>query len=121
MVIAVLEARCGLRFSGKDIFLNIVGGLKITEPAADLAVAAALISALHDCALQGENVFFGEIGLTGEVRGVNHTEARVKESERLGFTRVYSPSHLLAHSTLDYVSIKNLSDLVALFKNTHSE
>lgn len=89
MVIAVLEARCGLSFAGKDIYLNIIGGLKVSEPAADLAVAAALVSALQNTPLFGKSVYFGEIGLTGEVRSVSQVESRLKESTRLGFDRAF--------------------------------
>jgi DNA repair protein RadA/Sms len=85
MVVAVLEARCGISFAGKDIYLNVVGGLKICEPAADLAMAASLVSALKNEPLFSKAVYFGEIGLTGEVRPVNQAEARLKESARLGF------------------------------------
>lgn len=86
MIVAVLEARCGISFAGKDIYLNVVGGMKITEPAADLAMAAALVSALRDQPLPGQAVYFGEIGLTGEIRSVHQSEGRLKESARLGFT-----------------------------------
>ncbi len=87
MIVAVLETRCGISLSGHDIFLNIAGGIRIAEPAADVAVAAALISALKDEALPADTVFFGEIGLAGEVRPVAQADIRLKESEKLGFKR----------------------------------
>ena len=89
MILAVLEARCGLSFGNRDIYLNVAGGLKITEPAADLAVAAALISALKNRPVPVSSIYFGEIGLTGEVRPVSHSELRLKEAEKLGFTQAY--------------------------------
>ena len=85
MIIAVLESRCGLSFANRDVYLNIAGGLKITEPAADLAVAAALMSALKNIPTPLKSVFFGEIGLAGEVRSVSQTELRLKEANKLGF------------------------------------
>jgi DNA repair protein RadA/Sms len=92
MVLAVLETRCGLAFGGADVYLNVAGGLRIAEPAADLAVAAALISALTDTPVPAETVVFGEIGLSGEVRAVGQTEARLKEAAKLGFTKAFAPA-----------------------------
>lgn len=91
MIVAVLETRCGISLSGHDIFLNIAGGIRIAEPAADLAVAAALISALKDEPLPADAVFFGEIGLAGEVRPVSQADIRLKESEKLGFKKAIIP------------------------------
>ncbi|MCH8036962.1 MAG: DNA repair protein RadA [Proteobacteria bacterium] len=91
MVLAVLEARCGLVLAGKEVYLNVAGGLRIGEPAADLAVAAALVSAATDCAVPPETVVFGEIGLSGEIRAVSQSEARLKEAAKLGFTRALTP------------------------------
>ena len=89
MILAVLEARCGLSFANRDVYLNIAGGLKITEPAADLAVAAALISALRNTPLPSQSIFFGEIGLAGDVRAVSHADLRKKEAAKLGFTQAF--------------------------------
>jgi DNA repair protein RadA/Sms len=86
MVLAVLDARCGLSFAGMDVYLNVAGGLRISEPAADLAVAAALVSARAGVALSPESVIFGEISLSGAVRPVPQTENRLKEAAKLGFT-----------------------------------
>ena len=91
MVLAVLEARCGLVLAGKEVYLNVAGGLRIGEPAADLAVAAALVSAATDRAVPPETVVFGEIGLSGEIRAVSQVEARLKEAAKLGFTRALTP------------------------------
>lgn len=91
MVVAVLETRCGVQLSGCDIFLNIAGGIKINEPAADLAVAAALMSALSGNPLPAESIFFGEVGLSGEVRQVAQADLRIKEASKLGFKEAVIP------------------------------
>ncbi|MAF98320.1 MAG: DNA repair protein RadA [Micavibrio sp.] len=91
MIVAVLETRTGLQISGCDIFLNIAGGIRINEPAADLAVAAALISALQNNPLPPETVFFGEIGLAGEVRQIAQGDLRLKEAAKLGFREAIIP------------------------------
>lgn len=92
MIVAVLETRTGLQLSGCDIFLNIAGGIRINEPAADLAVAAALISALQNNPLPPETVFFGEVGLAGEVRQVAQPDLRLKEAQKLGFSEAIIPA-----------------------------
>jgi DNA repair protein RadA/Sms len=91
MVLAVLEARCGVAIGANDIYLNVAGGLRIAEPAADLAVAAALVSALAHEPVPADMVVFGEIGLSGEVRPVSQAEARLKEAEKLGFASALMP------------------------------
>jgi DNA repair protein RadA/Sms len=92
MVLAVLEARGGLLFGGHDVYLNVAGGLRVSEPAADLAVAAALASALAQEPVPADAVLFGEIGLAGEVRQVGQTELRLKEAAKLGFGRAILPT-----------------------------
>lgn len=91
MIMAVLEARCGVALGGHDVYLNVAGGLRIAEPAADLAVAAALVSSFTGQAVPQDVVVFGEIGLSGEVRRVAHADARLKEASKLGFTRAWMP------------------------------
>jgi len=91
MILAVLEARCGVRLSGHDVYLNVAGGLRIVEPAADLAVAAALVSSLSGAALPQDAVYFGEISLTGAVRAVPQAPVRLKEAVKLGFSRAVLP------------------------------
>ncbi|KAF0099616.1 MAG: DNA repair protein RadA/Sm [Hyphomonadaceae bacterium] len=91
MLLAVIETRCGIAFGGFDIYLNVAGGMKISEPAADLAVAAALISAISGIPLPDDSVVFGEIALSGDVRSVPRVEARMKEAEKLGFTNAIIP------------------------------
>jgi DNA repair protein RadA/Sms len=91
MVLAVLEARCGVSLAGRDVYLNVAGGLRIGEPAADLAVAAALVSAALDQPLASDTVIFGEIGLSGEVRSVSQSDLRLKEAAKLGFEAAWTP------------------------------
>ncbi|NDF11759.1 MAG: DNA repair protein RadA [Proteobacteria bacterium] len=91
MVLAVLGARAGINLADKEVYLNVAGGLRINEPAADLAVAAAIVSSLAGVALPQETVVFGEIGLSGEIRPVGHGVARLKEAEKLGFSRALVP------------------------------
>ncbi|MDU8926671.1 DNA repair protein RadA [Alisedimentitalea sp. MJ-SS2] len=92
MILAVLEARCGIPFAGLDVYLNVAGGMKVSEPAADLAVAAALLSAREDAALPADTVVFGEISLSGALRAVSQTENRLKEAQKLGFTSAITPA-----------------------------
>jgi DNA repair protein RadA/Sms len=91
-VMAVLEARCGIPFAGMDVFLNVAGGMRVMEPAADLALACALLSAREDHALPPETVVFGEISLSGALRPVVQTENRLKEAQKLGFSAAIGPS-----------------------------
>ncbi len=120
MLLAVLEARCGLALSGKEVYLNVAGGLRITEPAADLAVAAALVSALSGHPVAPETVVFGEIGLSGEVRPVSQPEARLKEAAKLGFTAALTPARrrknaaATGHAGLEVQEIAHLQDLVTM-------
>jgi DNA repair protein RadA/Sms len=114
----VLDARCGLSVGANDIYLNIAGGLRIVEPAADLAVAAALVSAMSETAVPTDTVVFGEIALSGDVRPVSHTESRLKEAAKLGFAEAWMPirpgkRHGAAVATgLETASIGHLKELV---------
>jgi DNA repair protein RadA/Sms len=92
MILAVLQARYGLAFADKEVYLNVAGGLKVTEPAADLAVAVALISALKDIPLPPKHIVFGEVGLSGEIRQVSHADIRIKEALKLGFEFGITPT-----------------------------
>ncbi|HVH02754.1 MAG TPA: DNA repair protein RadA, partial [Amaricoccus sp.] len=91
MLLAVLEARAGVGFAGSDVYLNVAGGLRITEPAADLAVAAALVSARQDMPLPRDAVFFGEVSLSGALRPTVQADARLREAARLGFASAHAP------------------------------
>jgi DNA repair protein RadA/Sms len=120
MISAVLDARCGLSLGAHDIYLNVAGGLRIVEPAADLAVAAALVSALNETPVPADAVVFGEIALSGDVRPVGHTEARLKEAFKLGFGTAWTPvrrgraprNSRVAEAGLAMVAIAHLSELV---------
>ena len=89
MLIAVLEKRGGYRLSMRDIFLNIAGGVKVQDPALDLAVAAAIVSSFEEQAIPPHICFAAEIGLGGEIRAVTHVEARIAEAEKMGFSTIY--------------------------------
>jgi DNA repair protein RadA/Sms len=114
MITAVLDARCGLSFGPSDIYLNVAGGLRIVEPAADLAVAAALVSALTGVPVPAETVVFGEIGLSGEVRAVAQADARLKEAGKLGFTKAIAPARrgAKAGGGIETVEIAHLRQVV---------
>jgi len=92
MILAVLEARCGLSFSTSEVYLNVAGGYRIVDPAADVAVAAALISALSEQPIAADTVAFGEISLSGEVRTVSHAGLRLREASKLGFSKALLPA-----------------------------
>ncbi len=118
MILAVLEARCGLALAGNDVYLNVAGGLRVTEPAADLAVAAALASSLSGVACPPRAVVFGEVGLSGEARAVPHTDSRLKEAAKLGFTRAIMPKRRAKggrNQGLEIQAIEHLGDLVRMF------
>ena len=119
MLSAVLEARCKIHLSNMDIFLNIAGGIKIFEPAADLAVAAAIISSVKDIPISFSSIFFGEVGLSGEIRKVNQPELRIKEASKLGFDNIILPSKqkVIIEKDISYNNITILSDLVKLINN----
>jgi len=111
MILAVLESRAGFAFGNLDVYLNVVGGLKVNEPAADLAVAAALISALINKPIDPSYVFFGEIGLGGEIRPVHQTDARLKEAEKLGFAKALCAYKKNIESALSLTKLELLKDL----------
>jgi DNA repair protein RadA/Sms len=114
MVLAVLEARGFVSFAGRDVYLNVVGGFRITEPAVDLAMAAALVSAWADVPLPSTMVFVGELGLSGEIRPVTHLEQRLKETQKLGFTQAMIPTsrQTITVSGLNIQTIPRITHLV---------
>ncbi|MBW8639608.1 DNA repair protein RadA [Hoeflea sp. WL0058] len=121
MILAVLESHCGVRLGQHDVYLNVAGGYRITEPAADLAIAAALVSSLAGLALPADCVYFGEISLSGAVRPVAHTLQRLKEAEKLGFTQAVlsgGSADLPARPDGEWRFVENLSDLVARIAGT---
>ena len=124
MLIAVLEARCGLVMGDRDVYLNVAGGLRIAEPGADLAVAAALMSSLLDRPVPEATVFFGEVGLAGEIRAVGHMQTRMKEAQKLGFQKAVLPEarrrsdRQSETNLLKKCSLGRLSQLVEVFGET---
>jgi len=125
MVLAVLEARCGVTLSGCDIFLNIAGGIRINEPAADLAVAAALVSSQSGQPVPGNTVLFGEIGLAGEIRTVAQPDVRLKEAAKLGFEGAIIPKppsskKKTAPEGLRVQHVDHVQDVVDLFAGSAS-
>ena len=111
MLIAVLEARCGVRFAGHDVFLNVAGGLRLNEPAADLAAAAALLSSFVGRPVPEDTVYFGEVSLTGAVRAVSHMDQRLKEAAKLGFVRAVVPASLAPDRQIPDLSLMPISQL----------
>ena len=118
LLIAVLEKRLGLRFSDFDVYLNVVGGLRLDEPACDLAVAAALISALRDIPVPFDLAVVGELGLAGEVRGVTNLNLRVREAARLGFSRIVIPKRGTDIASLpdgiEVIAVRSVYELLPL-------
>ena len=113
LILAVLEKRAGYYCSNFDVYVNIVGGLRIDEPAIDLAVAMSIISSLKDTPISATAIAFGEIGLAGEIRSVSQAQMRVNEAERLGFTRIILPSHNLKGLTsenAELIGVKNIRE-----------
>ena len=119
MLLAVLEKKCGYYFSSLDAYVNVIGGLKLDEPAADLAVTLALVSSLKDIVVPEDLLAFGEVGLTGEIRSVSHAALRVTEAARLGFTKCILPYHNLKNLTLpedtqiNVIGVRTIRDAVA--------
>ena len=111
-ILAVLEARCGISFAGLDVFLNVAGGMRVTEPAADLAVAAAILSSREDVAIPPETVLFGEISLSGALRPVGQTENRLKEAAKLGFSQAIAPSRSKLGEAAG-MNVRQMPDLTA--------
>ena len=123
MVLAVLEAHCGVKLGGYDVYLNVAGGYRIQEPAADIAVAAALVSSLCGVALPADAVFFGEVSLSGHLRPVSQAAARLKEAGKLGFDQAtYAKgSETVKQSGLRLNTITTLADLVVEIASSANE
>ncbi len=113
MLLAVLESRCGLNFSSAEVYLNIAGGYRLSDPAADLAIAAALVSALADKPLPEQSTFFGEVSLGGEIRPVSHASLRMREGAKLGFSKAFGPHGVDdVPKDLQYGGLRQLANLV---------
>ncbi len=120
LILAVLEKRLGLRFSNHDVYLNVIGGLQMSETASDLAIALSLISSLTDATIPDSLIAIGELGLAGECRGVANIELRVKEAERLGFTTAVIPAQnkkSVSRNDIELIPVKNVYDLLKILKN----
>jgi DNA repair protein RadA/Sms len=115
MLLAVLEKRCGYKLSQQDIFVNIAGGLKINDPATDLGIAASIISSFENTALSNKMVFAGEIGLSGEIRGVNRIDQRIKEAEKLGFSDFILSDQIDINQKNYTIKIHKVSDVRQFF------
>ena len=122
MLLAVLEKRCGYYFGTLDVYLNVVSGLRLEDPTADLAVVMALISNLLDKPLEPDIAAFGEIGLAGEIRTVNRAQQRVGEAYRLGFRKIILPAQNADsiiqknYPGLELIAVKNVRDLKSIFR-----
>ncbi len=121
LLLAVLEKRLGIYFSNQDTYVNIVGGMRLDEPAADLAVAMALVSGYRDIALDEKLIAFGEIGLSGELRSVPRAQARVNEAARLGFTKCIMPKSCLKQisncpESLELIGVRSLGQAISIIK-----
>ncbi|MBO5415180.1 MAG: DNA repair protein RadA [Clostridia bacterium] len=122
LILAVLEKRLGLKFSANDVYLNVIGGMRLDEPAIDLAVALAMISSITDKIIPDTLIAIGELGLSGECRGISNVEQRVREAARLGFTEAVIPHRNAEklspdiHSAIKIIPIKNIFDLLKIIK-----
>jgi DNA repair protein RadA/Sms len=113
MLVAVLEKRIGYHLGGQDIFLNVVGGLTVEDPAADLAICAAIVSSLRNKAIDPHTVLCGEVGLTGEIRSTNHFALRVSEARNLGFLKVVAPLNSKADAEIEIIGCETLRDALS--------
>lgn len=116
MLLAVLEKRAGFRLSAKDVFLNMAGGLKVSDPACDLAVIAAVLSSNFDFAVPSDVCFAGEVGLSGEIRPVSQCDRRVAEAARLGFSKVFLSSYSSVENAPAGIKVIKVADVPALVK-----
>ena len=121
LIIAVLEKRLGLKLSTQDVYLNVVGGMRLDEPACDLAVCMALVSGLRDVPLDEKMIAFGEVGLSGEIRTVSRVQARVNEAARLGFTQCILPKSCIKNVTsvpsgIELIGVKNIKVAISLIR-----
>ena len=125
LILAVLEKRLGLKFSTQDVYLNVIGGMHIDEPASDLGIALALISSLTNRVIPDDLIAIGELGLSGECRGVANVEQRVREAARLGFTQAVIPTHNLPHCSeitgIKLLPAKNVYEILKFLKQSEQE
>jgi DNA repair protein RadA/Sms len=118
LIVAVLEKKAGLNLLNQDIFLNVAGGIRIDEPAVDLGIAAALAGSFLDRPISAQTVLFGEVGLTGEVRAVSQSLLRVKEAQKLGFSRCLLPKNNLEqidkYSSIELIGVRSLQECLGI-------
>ena len=117
MLLAVLEKRAGFKLSMKDVFLNMAGGLKVSEPACDLAVVCAVLSSNFDYAIGQDICFAGEVGLSGEIRPVGQTERRIGEAARLGFKKIYISSYGVSDNVPEGIEVIKVADIASLCRS----
>jgi DNA repair protein RadA/Sms len=114
LLLAVLEKRAGLNLAADDVFVNVAGGMTVEEPAADLAIVAAVATSIRNCPLRAGTAVFGEVGLAGEIRGVSQAALRVREAAQMGFTRCVLPEGNCAPADapegLELAGVKNISE-----------
>jgi len=106
MILAVLEKRCNINLGSQDVYVNVIGGIKVDEPAVDLAVAMAIVSSYKNKVINSKSVFIGEVGLTGDIRSVNNFEKRVKEIEKMGYTEIFSQKRQIEQVKKDNPDLK---------------
>jgi DNA repair protein RadA/Sms len=116
MLLAVLEKRSGFRLASKDVFLNIAGGIKVDDPAIDLAVVVAVLSSSEDLPIDSKSCFAAEVGLSGEIRAINRIDQRITEAEKLGFDRIFISKYNLKgidpkRFSIRIIPIRKISDL----------
>lgn len=116
MLLAVLEKRAGFRLSAKDVFLNMAGGLRVSDPACDLAVVSAVLSSNFDFAIPPDVCFAAEVGLSGEIRPVSQTDRRIGEAARLGFRKIYVSSYSNMEKEPEGITVVKVADVPALVK-----
>ena len=121
MLLAILEKRQGLYFSNLDTYLNVVGGIRLTEPAADLAICLSLVSGLRDIPIDDKCIAFGEVGLSGEIRAVQRASERVREAARLGFNQCILPKTALKQITqvpkgITLIGVRNISEATQIIR-----
>jgi DNA repair protein RadA/Sms len=116
LLAAVMDKICGFRLGGHDIFINVAGGIKVDEPAVDLGIVASMASSFLDRPIDSGTVVFGEVGLTGEVRGISQMDIRIKEAARMGFRRCILPQTSSRNGTLEkkmeFIKVSNLKNLM---------
>ena len=115
MLLAVLEKKASLNLYNKDVFLNLAGGIRVTDPAIDLAIVASILSSIIDQPLGGKTCFAGEIGLSGEIRAVNQIEKRIQEAGKLGYTEMYLSKYNTIQHAPDSISLKYVNTVGELF------